>query len=228
MPSNPAIALYYNQLAEQYDEHRFSNSYGRYLHRQEYLLLRKWLLPYPVETVADMGCGTGRLLPLAGTGIDCSEGMLAIARKKYPEKKLIRADIVSVPLPGSSFTALTYMHVFMHLEKDIIGQVMSEAWRLLKPGGVLILDFPNDLRRSMKKHTPAEADWHAATALSVNWFEEKFSDQWIVKKKAGLLLFPIHRLPVWSRSALRPIDSFLCRYFLYKLASYHLICLQKK
>jgi SAM-dependent methyltransferase len=49
--------------------------------------------------VLELGCGTGDLLnavkPLHGTGVDFSENMLIIARKKYPNLTFIHADAAS-------------------------------------------------------------------------------------------------------------------------------------
>ena len=53
-----------------------------------------------------MACGTGLLTRhLRGevTGLDRSEEMLKIARKRVPEATFIRGDAFNLPFPNSSF-----------------------------------------------------------------------------------------------------------------------------
>jgi len=52
---------YYNQLAGRYDDERFANSYGAYIHAQERRLLQCWLAPITHGKILDLACGTGRL-----------------------------------------------------------------------------------------------------------------------------------------------------------------------
>ena len=82
------IVTYYNELANDYDENRFKNSYGNYIDKQERGILN--ILLNKKENILDLACGTGRLSNYATSGVDASVNMVEIARKKYPEKaKLI-------------------------------------------------------------------------------------------------------------------------------------------
>jgi hypothetical protein len=51
-----------------------------------------------------------------------------------------RADINQVPLPDASYDVVIAHHVLEHVDND--RQVMSELFRLLRPGGLAVLSVP--------------------------------------------------------------------------------------
>jgi ubiquinone/menaquinone biosynthesis C-methylase UbiE len=93
----------------------------------------------------DIACGTGNQLitnhsklPAARlVGIDHSLGMLRLARHKAPAIGWVRADAALVPLAGSSFDYISCQFAFHHFP-DKSG-MLGEAFRLLRPGGRLVL-----------------------------------------------------------------------------------------
>jgi demethylmenaquinone methyltransferase/2-methoxy-6-polyprenyl-1,4-benzoquinol methylase len=102
-------------------------------------------------TLLDVATGTGDVAILAAkilsvdkiTGIDISEGMLEIGRKKiassHLEKtiELKQGDSEAIQFPDNSFDAVTVafgVRNFQHLEKGL-----SEIKRVLKPGGKLVV-----------------------------------------------------------------------------------------
>jgi ubiquinone/menaquinone biosynthesis C-methylase UbiE len=93
----------------------------------------------------DIACGTGNQLianlstvPEARlVGVDHSLGMLRLARHKVPAIGWVRADAASVPLAGSSFDYISCQFAFHHFP-DKSG-MLAEAFRLLRPGGRLVL-----------------------------------------------------------------------------------------
>lgn len=111
----------------------------------------KYLAEHNPGLILDVATGTGdlpllmekMLSPQKITGIDLSEGMLDIARKKIREHNLndviefFREDCLSLSFPDNNFDAVTVafgVRNFEHLE-----QGYSEMYRVLKPGGVLIV-----------------------------------------------------------------------------------------
>jgi len=108
----------------------------------------------PLDHVLDVATGTAelaitiqkRLHPGHVTGVDISEGMLAIGRKKIEKKGLKQhitlqyGDSESLPFASQTFDAVTVafgVRNFEHLEKGL-----SEMLRVLKPGGkAVILEF---------------------------------------------------------------------------------------
>lgn len=105
----------------------------------------------PVETIVDLGTGSGRMLSLLAPnaqyaiGLDLSQQMLNIARARTREAGLSgidfrHGDILATRLNGQS-ADLVVIHQVLHFLPDP-GQALKEAARLLKPGGrLLIVDF---------------------------------------------------------------------------------------
>ena len=90
------------------------------------------------------------------TGIDISEGMLDMGRKKIQKKNLsgqiefVKADSESLPFPDNSFDAATVgfgVRNFENLEKGL-----TEIKRVLKPGGIfIVLEFSKPRKSPFKQ-----------------------------------------------------------------------------
>ena len=112
--------------------------------RAENRLRNPWILSHlkGKARVIDLGCGAGFLtnaLARAGhevTGVDLSEGSLEMAKLSDPTKSVhyIKADVTQVPLPSHRFDVVCAMDLLEHVNDP--KQVIKEAARLLKPGGV--------------------------------------------------------------------------------------------
>lgn len=111
----------------------------------------KQLIPLQPKYILDVATGTGDfaitsnkiLHPNKIVGIDISEGMLDIGRKKILELnlqdkiELVRGDSEAIDFADDSFDAVTVafgVRNFENLEKGL-----SEIRRVLKPGGKLIV-----------------------------------------------------------------------------------------
>ncbi len=117
----------------------------------------------PGENVLDVGCGTGAVtipakqrVGAAGkaAGIDPSPEMIAVARQKADRRKLeidFRIGVIeSLPYPDGSFDAVTSSLMMHHLPETLKVKGLAEIFRVLKPGGrLLIVDMlsPNNSRR---------------------------------------------------------------------------------
>lgn len=221
MKENPIIQ-YYDELARNYDQDRFNNSYGKFIDRCERNILNK--LVYPNEIVVDLACGSGRLLNFASIGIDASKEMIAIAQAKFPDKKCYLADAEKIPLDDASVDTIIIFHFFMHLNEDKTHNILRECNRILKKNGRIIFDIPSKKRRSILGYK--SSDWHGAYSLSFN--DLKSLSDFNIKKTGGLLFIPIHRFPIPVRSFLSKIDSLLSNSFLKEYSSYLIIELEKK
>lgn len=101
----------------------------------------------PHSEVLDLGCGSGanlkRLrslnLPFAHyTGADLTSAMLAKRKGRSPAaSSFILSDVYRLPLQANSFDVILSTWMFSHLIHP--SQVVSEARRLLRPGGWLII-----------------------------------------------------------------------------------------
>ncbi len=98
--------------------------------------------------VLDLCCGTGhltRLLSQRGfrvTGIDCSKGMLAEARKKMPETEFVAADAREFRLAPVFLAAVCGFEGMSHiLEEDGLAAAFRNTYCALAPGGLFIFDL---------------------------------------------------------------------------------------
>ena len=110
----------------------------------------------PPGRLVDLGCGTGRLLiPLARRGwwvlgVDLSPEMLAVARDKAREAglevSLLRANLVDLAGIGTaSFDHATCLFSTLGMVAGHASRrrVVSEAFRVLRPGGRFVLHVHN-------------------------------------------------------------------------------------
>jgi SAM-dependent methyltransferase len=99
--------------------------------------------------ILDLGCGRGEWLELmqdigfSAHGVDLDEGMLedCFERGLLVEK----GDAVKylTTLPEDSNAIVSAFHLVEHITFDQLRKVVSEAFRVLKPGGLLIMETPN-------------------------------------------------------------------------------------
>lgn len=217
------IVHYYNDLAKTYDQDRFDNSYGKFIDSQERKILDKLLINQD-EQILDLACGTGRLLNYASIGVDASAEMIAVAKRKFPEKTFLQNEADMINLDDNSIDTIISFHFFMHLYHNKINQVLAESNRILKKNGRLIFDIPSRKRRNLLGYK--KTNWHGASSLNIA--DLKANPDFVVKKTYGLLFFPIHRFPAFFRKFLVPLDSFLANSFLKEYSSYLIIELEKK
>lgn len=220
------IEKYYDRIAKTYDESRFSNTYGQFIHAQETAILKNWLRGTDAAKILDVGCGTGRFLSFAENGLDQSAEMLAVAKAKYPHKNLLVGDAGNTGFASAHFSAAFSFHVFMHLDKEKTQDILREMHRILEPGGTLIIDFPSRKRRRLFNNR--QTNWHGANEFTLGDWKTLAGKRWELKASRGILFFPVHRFPVVLRKFFRLPDNALCRSPLKEYASYLVIRLQKK
>lgn len=86
--------------------------------------------------ILDLGCGVGRLMNDGYYGVDISEGMLEIAKKRKPNCQFKLCDGRTIPYKDSFFDVVYSVLLFQHLPLDGIQSYIDEVHRVLKPGGV--------------------------------------------------------------------------------------------
>jgi tellurite methyltransferase len=107
----------------------------------------------PGATILDVGCGVGRHCIFLGAqgfrmaGIDISPTGVARASAACSARGIRFegrvGDMVGLPWSDSSFdAALSIATIHHHLRADV-QKALDEVWRVLKPGGMFLVDFPN-------------------------------------------------------------------------------------
>jgi O-antigen chain-terminating methyltransferase len=97
----------------------------------------------------DLGCGRGEWLELMqevgidATGVDLDEGMLAIAREHGLKVSTQDAIQALSSLPAESQSIVSGFHIAEHLAFEVLQKLVQESFRVLRPGGLLILETPN-------------------------------------------------------------------------------------
>jgi len=100
----------------------------------------------PAHRVFDIGCGDGGFLARAtgigwvASGIDPDPKAVANCKSRGIDVALGGVDSLS-SIEGSSYDYITASHVLEHVHDP--GKMLNEAFRLLRPGGILWLDTPN-------------------------------------------------------------------------------------
>jgi SAM-dependent methyltransferase len=111
-----------------------------------------FLLPLAVAqrpTALDLGCGRGEWLELLGEtgfaarGVDLDEGMLAACRERGLDVATEDALASLRAQPDASLALVSAFHLVEHIPFEAVQELITEAWRALQPGGLLIIETPN-------------------------------------------------------------------------------------
>jgi SAM-dependent methyltransferase len=96
-------------------------------------------------TILDAGCGTGKLLEMCGAyrayGLELSAEALRFLRLRAVAN-VTRADICRMPYRDGSFDLVLSMDVLYCLKSPTDVQALREIRRVLKPGGILLMNLP--------------------------------------------------------------------------------------
>lgn len=103
------------------------------------------LVPDRVTAAIELGCGSGRMLKTLAkyadevVGIDGHAALLERAADRAHGATLIHSDVAKTPLESHQFELLMALDVLEHVEPAAF---LSEALRLSKPRGTLVLSVP--------------------------------------------------------------------------------------
>ena len=99
------------------------------------------------KSVLEIGCGTGytlgalrAALPAAElTGTELFDAGLEVARQRWSDVRLMQADACELPF-DQSFDLVGAFDVLEHIDRH--GTAVREAFRVLNPGGLLLVTVP--------------------------------------------------------------------------------------
>jgi SAM-dependent methyltransferase len=105
-------------------------------------MLRRFLRPAAGDRAIDLGCGSGRTLAWTAdagwqaVGIDISPHFAAEAVSRFD---VLLGDLRRLPIRSGAFTKAWSLDVLEHVSPQAFRDVLSEANRVLAPGGVLFV-----------------------------------------------------------------------------------------
>lgn len=157
------VEAMFDNIAHKYDflNHFFSLGIDILWRRRAIRMIKK----YNPKSILDVATGTGDFALLTAkhykevdaiTGIDISEGMLEVGRKKIRERELQdkivfkKADSENLPFQDQSFDAVTVAFGVRNFEN--LEQGLSEMHRVTRDGGVVaIIEFSKPKRFPIKQ-----------------------------------------------------------------------------
>jgi SAM-dependent methyltransferase len=131
-------------------EHMTQNEADMAFKRRAHTIF-EWIDPKDDDLILDMPCGRGFYLNMLRyvsqcklVGADLDWDVLKKARQNVghlPDIAIHHANIYALPYPDGTFNAIILSEVLEHIDDDEVG--LREAYRVLKPGGVIAITVPN-------------------------------------------------------------------------------------
>lgn len=80
----------------------------------------------------DIGCGSNK-----------QPNFIGMDRRKLPSVDIVHdLEVLPYPLPSNCCSSILASHIYEHLDPSKIIDIMNEWWRIMKPGGQLMIAMP--------------------------------------------------------------------------------------
>ncbi|HQQ76010.1 MAG TPA: class I SAM-dependent methyltransferase [Thermoanaerobaculia bacterium] len=147
------------------------------------------------RVIVDLACGTGNTaIPWAGArgrtviGVDVSEAMLRVARRKSRRVRWVRQDLTRLSLDVTADVATCHFDALNHiLDAKDVQRIFANTARLLRPGGLFLFDLTT--RSWLEWLSTSEKLFEAGpdVFMATNAFDRKtgiatFNQLWFVKQ----------------------------------------------
>jgi SAM-dependent methyltransferase len=135
----------YDRIADEYARRLFDEL--RHKPRDRELLNRFAAAVAGRGEVCDMGCGPGQVarylrdVGAAVFGLDLSPRMLEQARRLNPDISFREGNMMALPLPDGALAGIAAFYAIVNIPKESLPSVFREMYRVLQPGGLLLLAF---------------------------------------------------------------------------------------
>ncbi|WP_067186677.1 class I SAM-dependent methyltransferase [Microtetraspora niveoalba] len=127
--------------------------------------------------VADLGCGPGHVtahlhtLGLTAFGVDLSPEMIGLARRAYPHLRFDVGSMTDLDLADGVLGGVLARYSIIHTPPDRLPEALAEFYRVLAPGGLLLLSF----QAHDEPSAPPEAFDHAV-ATAYRWSPDRLAE----------------------------------------------------
>ncbi len=184
MDTRESLLNSYNQAAAEY-----ADAFCEELRKKPFDLeaLRKFAKMVPAQSpVCDLGCGPGHIAKhlqgcgLKMMGIDLSDNMIALAKKRNPSIDFKTGDMLDLDLPDASLGGIVAFYSIIHINPNLLPKVFREMHRTLVPGGVLFIschqgsgevEVENWFDKGVKYHCYLHQQEELTELLEMNGFE---------------------------------------------------------
>ncbi len=179
----------YNKMAKAYSKDRADSLFWL----EEFRTFQRLV---PGKRVIDIGCGNGRDTPLFienhfdYTGIDASEGLLAIARKRFKDARFLLMDFYGLDFPLGTFDCFWATASLLHVPKKKISDVLLSIRRIIKGDGVGFISLKE--KRSAEEETIKHEKYGGAGRFFAFYTLDEFSD---ILRKSGFSTLKSHIKP---------------------------------
>jgi len=137
------VRMAYDRIASSYDLHYRDNfSVAENAVIKQYLARKG----FTNGRVLDLGCGTGLLItmfnipPTYYAGLDVSEGMLTVARRKFPNHHFVQASMDNIPFGDAEFDRVICLFGgISYVKSHHLSATIREIFRVLRAGGRLFI-----------------------------------------------------------------------------------------
>lgn len=139
------VACFWNKVSKDYDRKNFR---FRKAHFQRYTESIKYLDLKPGDRILNLWSRTGEAVEFLRNkepqieiiNMETSDGLMEIARKKFPGEKFLKTDLENLDFEDNYFNHILSLETLEHTPCPL--KLLGEFYRVLKPGGTLILSLP--------------------------------------------------------------------------------------
>jgi SAM-dependent methyltransferase len=137
--------------------------------------------------VGDIGCGPGQVARylhergLSTVGIDLSPEMVAQARQHHPGLTFRQGTMLDLEVEDGAWAGLVAFYSIIHLEHHLVPRAMAEFYRVLSPGGLVMVSFHVGRERRHRDEW-----WGHPVDIDFLFFERPAVERWL--QEAGFVI----------------------------------------
>ena len=171
---------FYDDMASYYESFVEQTRFSILSLEEERIFIEPFI--HDKKRVLDLGCGTGRTIKLISSasreliGVDISSKMLEIARDDG--LNVVQASALNLPFANNYFNAIYSLHMgfgYCRNNKEV-EKLSLELFRVLKEGGLILLDTPHGKVRGEQYIISWPAGDRTINAIGYGKIKEEISE----------------------------------------------------